>query len=82
MGQHTGGRRGSSGRPRRAFLQLRVCVPDLQHPLGQDAVALGGVPDQDMGDGPHEPAVLKDGAAAHMCVKIRTTFFEDILGFS
>ena len=31
----------------------------------EDAVAPGGVPDQDVGHGPHQPSALEDGGAAH-----------------
>ena len=36
-----------------------------QHVFGEDAVARGGVVDEDVGDGAHQLAVLDDGRAAH-----------------
>ena len=67
----------SSDIPARMFfsiIAIRVLPPSnwpvllshrLQHMLQQDAVALGGVVHQHMGDRAHQPSVLEDGAAAH-----------------
>ena len=37
----------------------------IQHILDKDPVAPGGVIDQNMGDGSHQPAVLYNRTAAH-----------------
>ena len=41
----------------------------VQHGFGEDAVATGGVVDQDMGDGAYQVVVLDDGRAGHADVK-------------
>ena len=50
----------------------------LQHGLGEDAVAHGGVVGEHMGHGPRQPAVLENGCAAQECVKLGTTFLWNI----
>ena len=47
----------------------------VQHILGKDAVAAGGIAHKDVGDGADELAVLDNGAAAHECVNIVPTCF-------
>ena len=41
----------------------------VQHIFDEDAIASGGIVDQDMGDGTYQFAVLDNGAAAHADVK-------------
>ncbi len=60
-----------------------ACVPFLfysqslcscvQHIFNENSVTGSRVIDQHMGDGADQFAVLDDGAAAHVCVKYRTT---------
>ena len=52
----------------------------VEHILNENAVARGGVADEDVGDGADELSVLDDGAAAHECGQERTTVLlkEDI----
>ena len=45
-------------------MSLHLCG-GVQHGFDEDAVATGGVVDQDMGDGAYQVAVLDDGAAGH-----------------
>ena len=44
---------------------LYAGLSGVQHGLGQNTVTLGGVIDQHVGDGTHQPPVLKDGRAGH-----------------
>ena len=57
------------------MLLLCSCV---YHVFDEDAVAGGGVVDENMGNRADQLAILDDGAAAHQCVNIGPTFFSDI----
>ena len=46
-----------------------------QHVFNEDAVAGGGVVDEDMGLGAYQFSVLYNWRAGHECVNIGTTFF-------
>ena len=48
----------------------------LQHILNKNPIPLPGILHQHMGHRPDELPVLDDGAAAHECVKERTTNYD------
>lgn len=48
-----------------------------EHILNKDAVACGGVADEDVGNGAHDLAVLDNGAARHECGQVGTTVFNE-----
>ena len=50
-----------------------------EHIFDEDAVAGGGVIDEDVGDGADELAVLNNGAARQVCGQERTTNFNRYL---
>ena len=54
---------------RRGDLRSPVLCCCVQHVFDEDAIAGGGVVDQDMGHGADELAVLDDGTAGHADVK-------------
>ena len=47
----------------------------IQHILDKNPIPPRWIIHQHMGHRAHQPAVLDDGAAAHVCVNIGTTFF-------
>ena len=63
-----------------ASLSAHLCRR-LQHIFDEDAVALRGVVNQDMGNGADEFAVLDDGTAGHADVKCGTKEFCVFLQF-
>ena len=59
---------------RAAKAALKLCRR-IQHVFDEDAVAGGGVVDEDVSDGADELAVLDNGTAAHADVKCGTKEF-------
>ena len=64
--------------PRQMILLCQV-VDLIQHILDEDAVACGGIVDENVGDGADKLAVLDDGRARHECVQVGTTHFYKLL---
>ncbi len=59
----------------RRFLYGRL--RGIEHIFNKYPVACGGVADEDVGNGPHDLAVLDNGAARHECGQVGTTVFNE-----